>query len=160
MKNCTKNNKISNLSIKLLPFVILLLIVGYAISLIYTKYKIPAIILVLVVYFVGLHIFIKKYNFKIIVNDEVVFNTTEDKNIDYVEVAKEIVKGLGGTENIVTIDNCITRLRLELVDSSKIDKIALKKAGAMEIVVIDKSSVQIILGPQVQYIAEEMKKIK
>ena len=79
---------------------------------------------------------------------------------NYAEVAKQVIEGLGGKENIVTIDNCITRLRMELQDSSKVNKIILKQAGAIDTIVVDKSSVQVIMGPEVQFIAEEMKKLK
>ena len=49
---------------------------------------------------------------------------------------------------------------MELQDSSKVNKIILKQAGAIDTIVVDKSSVQVIMGPEVQFIAEEMKKLK
>lgn len=81
-----------------------------------------------------------------------------NKREDYKEIADKIVKGLGGRENIITIDNCVSRLRLELHETAKINKDELKDAGAVEVIVQDKNSVQIIIGPKVQFIAEEMKK--
>lgn len=81
-----------------------------------------------------------------------------NKKEDYKEIADKIVKGLGGRENIITIDNCVSRLRLELHETAKINKDELKDAGAVEVIVQDKNSVQIIIGPKVQFIAEEMKK--
>jgi glucose-like phosphotransferase system IIB component len=44
--------------------------------------------------------------------------------------ADDILAGLGGADNIVEIEPCITRLRTEVKDGSKVDEAALKKAGA------------------------------
>lgn len=149
----------SKLPVILLPVVILLLILGYVIGILDPLYRIPAIIVILIIYFIASYSLIKAYDFKIVTNGEVLVDAVETKPEDYAEIAQKVIQGLGGKENIVTIDNCITRLRLEVRDSSKVDKIVLKKAGAVDTVVLDRSSVQIIIGPQVQYIAEEMKKL-
>ncbi|HHU0691655.1 maltose/glucose-specific PTS transporter subunit IIBC [Citrobacter sp. Marseille-Q3906] len=61
-----------------------------------------------------------------------------------------ILNALGGKENIESLDNCITRLRLVVKDMSKLDQQALKSAGALSVVVLDQHSVQVIIGPQVQ----------
>ena len=42
-------------------------------------------------------------------------------NDDFTEVAKIILEGVGGKENVKSIDNCITRLRLEINDYTKVD---------------------------------------
>ena len=44
--------------------------------------------------------------------------------------AEQILAGLGGAENIVEIEACITRLRTEVKDGSLVDQAALKAAGA------------------------------
>lgn len=61
-----------------------------------------------------------------------------------------ILNALGGKENIDSLDNCITRLRLVVKDMSKVDQQTLKNAGALSVVVLDAHSVQVIIGPQVQ----------
>ncbi|WP_406904607.1 glucose PTS transporter subunit EIIB, partial [Citrobacter freundii] len=61
-----------------------------------------------------------------------------------------ILNALGGKENIDSLDNCITRLRLVVKDMSKVDQQTLKSAGALSVVVLDAHSVQVIIGPQVQ----------
>lgn len=144
----------------LLPVVVLFLVVGYVIGMLIPLYRIFAIIVVLAIYLIVAYSLIKAYDFKIVTNGEVLVDAVEDIQLDYKEVAEQIIKGLGGKENIVTIDNCITRLRLEVRDTDKVDKIILKEAGAVDTVILDKSSVQIIIGPKVQYIAEEMKKMQ
>ena len=77
---------------------------------------------------------------------------------DFSEIASEVIKGLGGKENIITIDNCITRLRMELRDSNLVDKVVLKQVGAVDTVVVDEHSVQVIIGSDVQEVADEMRK--
>ena len=61
-----------------------------------------------------------------------------------------ILNALGGKENISSLDNCITRLRLVVKDMKKVDRQTLKNAGALSVVVLDAHSVQVIIGPQVQ----------
>lgn len=61
-----------------------------------------------------------------------------------------ILKALGGKENIKTLDNCVTRLRLNIEDISIVDKDTLKKAGALGVVELDAHNIQVIIGAQVQ----------
>jgi len=77
-------------------------------------------------------------------------------NNDYTGMAQAILEGLGGKENIKTLDNCITRLRLEINDYTKVDEKKIKSAGVMR---PSKTSVQVIIGPKVQFVADEMKKL-
>ena len=43
-------------------------------------------------------------------------------NDNFTEVAAIILEGIGGKENVTSIDNCITRLRLEIKDYTKVDE--------------------------------------
>jgi PTS system maltose and glucose-specific IIC component len=61
------------------------------------------------------------------------------------QLGKIIVAALGGKENIEKVDNCFTRLRLIIVDPSKIDKQSLKETGASG-VVIKGENVQVVYG--------------
>ena len=69
--------------------------------------------------------------------------------------AEEIVAGLGGRDNIVEIEPCITRLRCELEDGSKVDEAALKAIGAHGVIRAG-SVVQIIVGPEADTIASDI----
>lgn len=69
-----------------------------------------------------------------------------DGNIDQKSAA--ILKGVGGVDNLVDIDCCATRLRLTLVDSSKVDQGILKSTGASG-VVVKGAGIQVIYGPSV-----------
>ena len=82
-----------------------------------------------------------------------------DKKSKYEKMAKIILNGLGGKENIISIDNCITRLRLEVNNVEIIDKEEIKSSGAVNVVVTSENSVQVIIGPQVQFVADELKKL-
>ena len=59
-----------------------------------------------------------------------------------------ILKGVGGVDNVTEIDCCATRLRLTLVDGSKVDEGILKSTGAGG-VVIKGNAIQVIYGPSV-----------
>ena len=80
-------------------------------------------------------------------------------NSDYAEVATIILEGLGGKENIASLDNCITRLRLEIKDYTQVDEKKIKSAGVAGVMRPSKTSVQVIVGTKVQFVADEMKKM-
>jgi N-acetylglucosamine PTS system EIIB component len=69
--------------------------------------------------------------------------------------AADILAGLGGAENIVEIEPCITRLRTEVNDGSLVDEAALKRAGAHG-VMKSGNVVQVVVGPEADNIAEDI----
>lgn len=71
----------------------------------------------------------------------------------------KIIKGLGGLDNLVEIDNCATRLRLIVKDSSKVDEKILKAAGAKG-AFINENAVQVIIGTQVEFLADEIRSLR
>lgn len=79
------------------------------------------------------------------------------KDNNFTNVAKIILEGLGGKENVTSIDNCITRLRLEVKDASLVDDKKIKSAGVAGVVHPGKTSVQVIIGTQVQHVADAFK---
>ena len=87
-----------------------------------------------------------------------------EKNVDlgssdYTTVAATILEGVGGAANIKSIDNCITRLRLEVKDSSLVDEKKIKSAGAAGVIRPSKTAVQVVIGTKVQFVADEFKKL-
>lgn len=66
----------------------------------------------------------------------------------------EILKALGGEKNIVDLDNCITRLRMQVVDASIIDQPKLKTLGAMGVIVVNNQTVQVVIGAQVHIVKQ------
>jgi PTS system N-acetylglucosamine-specific IIB component len=69
--------------------------------------------------------------------------------------AEQIVAGLGGLDNIVEIEACITRLRTALHDASLVDEGLLRGAGAHGIM-RSGSTVQVVMGPVADNIASEI----
>jgi len=75
--------------------------------------------------------------------------------MDIPTTAKAVIKGLGGARNIKSSEPCITRIRCTLVDKSKVDEAALKRAGAVAIVKFG-GGVQVIMGTLSDNIESEM----
>ncbi len=77
----------------------------------------------------------------------------------YVNMAAHFIEGLGGKENLVEIDNCATRLRLQVKDSGAVNEGQLKKNGARGVMKVAKTSVQVIVGTEVEFVANAMKQL-
>ena len=69
--------------------------------------------------------------------------------------AEQILAGLGGAENIVEIEACITRLRTEVKDGARVDQAALKAAGAHG-VMASGTIVQVVVGPEADNLADDI----
>ncbi|MBO7184761.1 MAG: PTS transporter subunit EIIB, partial [Oscillospiraceae bacterium] len=80
-------------------------------------------------------------------------------NNDYTAMAEIILEGLGGKDNVTSIDHCITRLRLEVKDRLLVDEKKIKSSGASGVIRPGKTSVQVIIGPKVQFVFDEFKKL-
>ena len=79
------------------------------------------------------------------------------KTVDASSPAAVYLAVAGGKENLTNIDACITRLRLSVVDASRVDDKAAKAAGASGVIRLDTHSVQIIIGPEAEGIAQGMR---
>jgi N-acetylglucosamine PTS system EIIB component len=69
--------------------------------------------------------------------------------------AEQILAGLGGKANIVEIEACITRLRTEVTDPALVDEKALKAAGAHGVMASGRT-VQVVVGPEADNLAEDI----
>ena len=69
--------------------------------------------------------------------------------------AEQILAALGGADNIVEIEPCITRLRTEVTDASLVDEAALKAAGAHGVIRAG-TVVQVVVGPEADNLAEDI----
>ncbi|KXU42911.1 MAG: N-acetylglucosamine-specific PTS transporter subunit IIBC [Longibaculum muris] len=83
----------------------------------------------------------------------------EVNQLDYDDMAIILIEALGGASNIVFVDSCLTRLRIDLKDMSCIDENKILAVGASGIVKLGKDSLQIILGIDVEFIVDVMKEI-
>ncbi|BFK12773.1 N-acetylglucosamine-specific PTS transporter subunit IIBC [Coprococcus phoceensis] len=117
-------------------------------------------LIVAVIYYVVFRIVIVKFNLKTPGRED---DDDETKvvlaNDNFTEVARIVLEGIGGKENVTSIDNCITRLRLEIKDYTKVDEKKIKSAGVAGVIRPGKTSVQVIIGTQVQHVADEFKKL-
>lgn len=93
-------------------------------------------------------------------DDEVKLYSKQDyqnsKNLPN-ELSGIIIRALGGKSNIISVDNCFTRLRVELKDMQLIDEPALKSTGAKG-VVKNRSEVQVIYGVTVGKVKNQVEK--
>ena len=80
-------------------------------------------------------------------------------NNDFTAMAAVILEGLGGKENIASIDHCVTRLRLEVKDRLLVDEKKIKSSGASGVIRPGKTAVQVVIGPKVQFVYEAFRKI-
>lgn len=74
-------------------------------------------------------------------------------------LARRYIAAIGGSDNLTNIDACITRLRLTVNDSDKVNDQLAKKLGASGVLHLNKQSVQIVVGTQAEAIAEAMKAV-
>lgn len=118
-----------------------------------------------VIYFVIFYGLIKAFNIKTPGRED------DDENFDnatpaatvgnnkFETMAYHFINDIGGRENITTIDNCTTRLRLNIKDMEKVSESALKAHGARGIMKLNKTNLQIVVGTEVEFVADAMKKI-
>ena len=115
-----------------------------------------------VIYYVVFRFAIVKFNFKTPGredDDDIDENQVTLANNDYTQVASIILEGLGGKGNFKCVVNCITRLRLEINDYTLVNEKKIKSAGVAGVIRPGKTSVQVIVGTQVQFVADEFKKL-
>ncbi len=74
------------------------------------------------------------------------------------ERASAVIAGLGGKDNLEEVDCCATRLRVTVKDGSKVNDAALKATGARGVIVRG-NGVQVIYGPHVTIIKNEVEEI-
>lgn len=70
-----------------------------------------------------------------------------------------VLHAIGGSDNVVSVDNCITRLRLVVKDDKQVQDKTLKALGAAGVIRLGSGSVQIIFGPESERIRDEMDKL-
>lgn len=77
----------------------------------------------------------------------------------FASLARRIYDGLGADANVTSIDNCTTRLRLTVKDTGKVDQAKIKATGVPGVKVIDDTNIQVIVGTEVQFVADEMQRL-
>ncbi|WP_426325838.1 N-acetylglucosamine-specific PTS transporter subunit IIBC [Microbacterium sp. E-13] len=117
------------------------------------------------VYFGVFYFFIKRFNLKTPgrEDDDILAEGTEyDTHVGddkYLVTGSRFIDALGGKDNILELENCATRLRMEIDDVSKVDDTALKRAGAAGTMKPGGKSVQVVYGTNVQFVKDAMEQI-
>ncbi|NMD70061.1 PTS transporter subunit EIIC [Bacillus sp. DNRA2] len=119
-----------------------------------------------VIYYFGFRFLITKFNLMTPGRDE---DADEDATAKVVELngksrfsamAASIYEGLGGDINVISVDNCITRLRVEVKDMKLVDQKMIKATGVPGINIVGPQSIQVIVGTNVQFVADEIENIR
>jgi beta-glucoside PTS system EIICBA component len=84
---------------------------------------------------------------------------TKGDIMNYTNLAAEILKYVGGQENVISVTNCMTRLRFQLKDSKKANVEAIKNLKGVQGAVTKNGQFQIIIGTDVSHVCEEIKKL-
>lgn len=80
-------------------------------------------------------------------------------NDDFTALASVILAGLGGKANLKDVDYCATRIRAEINDYTQVDEKKIKSSGVPGVIRPSKTTVQVVVGPKVQFVYDEMKKM-
>lgn len=92
-------------------------------------------------------------------------NKAAEKKVDsaeankYALVAQDILKGIGGKDNVVSASYCTTRLRFVVKNYNQVNEQAVKAAGASGIIRPGKNACQVIVGTKVKSIYDELDKL-
>lgn len=92
-------------------------------------------------------------------------NKTAEKKVDpaevskHAQVAQDILKGIGGKDNVVSASYCTTRLRFVVKNYNQVNEQAVKAAGASGIIRPGKNACQVIVGTKVKSIYDELDKL-
>lgn len=125
---------------------------------------IPLGIAAFVVFYLVFRFMIKAFNLKTPGREDDDEDVAEESKVqlandDFTTIAQVILEGLGGKENVTSVDNCITRLRLEVKDATLVNEKKIKSAGVAGVIRPSKSAVQVVVGTKVQFVADEFKKL-
>ncbi|MBK4881616.1 N-acetylglucosamine-specific PTS transporter subunit IIBC [Enterococcus faecium] len=121
-----------------------------------------------VIYYFGFRFAIQKFNLMTPGREETAEEETPGEETPdiatgddkFAVLATQIYQALGGKENVRVIDNCTTRLRLQVQDTDKVDQEKIKQTGVPGVKVIDKTNIQVVVGTQVQFVADEMSRLQ
>ena len=120
---------------------------------------IPIGLVFAILYYVVFRFVITKFNLKTPGREDDDDELSENVAVsgDMNELAKAYIQALGGKENIVSVDNCVTRLRLGVKDNAIIKDKSLTALGARGVIRPGKGNIQVIVGTNVQFVADAIK---
>lgn len=77
----------------------------------------------------------------------------------YESLAQDIIKNIGGKQNVKDVYHCQTRLRFKLAEEEKADKAALEAMDGVAKVIINAGVYQVVIGTHVADVFEEVEKL-
>ncbi|MGL6113729.1 MAG: N-acetylglucosamine-specific PTS transporter subunit IIBC [Cetobacterium sp.] len=113
-----------------------------------------------IIYFLLFYFIIKKFNLQTPGREEESKEDSINDFIDSEDIVKNYAEALGGIDNLAIIDSCITRLRLEVKDSSIINEAKLKAIGAKGFIKLSPTAVQVIVGTAAESVANGLKQLR
>ena len=125
---------------------------------------IPLGIAAFIVFFVVFDFAIRKFDLKTPGREDEDEEIESEKKItlksnDYTALATAVLEGVGGKDNVTGLDYCATRLRFEVKDSTNVKEKEIKAAGAAGVIRPSKTTCQVIIGPKVQFVYDEVRKL-
>ncbi len=113
-----------------------------------------------VVYYFGFRFAIRTWNLMTPGREDMSVDADEEKTvIENHDLAILVQSALGGKDNLVNIDACITRLRIEVKNTALVNDSELKKLGAAGVLKVGQNGVQVIFGAKAQFIANDLKSL-
>lgn len=114
-----------------------------------------------VIYYYVFKTYLQKKNLSIDVTEEEEDDEdTADSNHSDKDhkLAIQVIEGLGGKDNIATLNNCISRLRVDVLDMSLINEELLRKSGSLGINKPSDTHIQVVYGPKIEKVAHAVRK--
>lgn len=116
-----------------------------------------------VIYYFLFRFLIVKFNLKTPGREDDEDVEVDEGNTDsnkFSGMASKIYDGLGGDENVTSVDYCATRLRVEVKSMDVVNQKKIKSTGVPGINIVGPQSIQVIVGTNVQFVADEIEKIR
>ena len=105
-----------------------------------------------VVFYFAFRWAIPKFKFETLGREKAMGDRTLLQEKRYDEIAVRIIKGLGGLENIKNVDNCVSRLRVDLKSNDAVDQAILRDTGTSGIFFPQEGHIHIVYGPYVEFV--------
>lgn len=105
-----------------------------------------------VVFYFVFRFAIKKWDLKTPGRESEIKNVNLLKEKRYPEIAEIVIEGFGGKDNIKNVDNCVTRLRVDLYDDEKVDLERIKDSGSSGTFMAQKNHIHVVFGPHVEFV--------
>lgn len=112
-----------------------------------------------VIYYVVFRAVIRLFNLKTPGReDDEQEGAVENKSSQLSTLASQVLKAIGGKENIEHLDACITRLRMTVKDEDQVDQEELRRLGASGVIKVGPGNLQAVFGTRSELLKEQIQK--